>query len=908
MSKNYFIYTHSNSNEDTVGKFYYRNNPLISEISVIDLLKYKGDTIFTNAERIYNNYSSLQKVDNKSLIDYIVIGNKTFLSEKELNNLPLPINSTLLLPKSNFIEEFVSIKGKDLFLERKDFKFFFADKLWELLNDPEYVQVEKINRSGRDVDIEFINENVKIWIWCRALGRVINVSPFVENVSISKSEVGSFNLNLLPIQNLKDLSFISDTDVINSFIMNNDGNHNLDFFYKNLQYNDIVFIRFEKLILEKDFKNSYEYNFYVNNKDLPGNVWDMIGLIDRVSINSNFNDVKYNISVTGRDFMKLLIEDGSYFLSLRYLNNGNFIFGYNSEDKWFKRNVGDKSGKRGTFDNYFFPNSVKSIDDSILFIINQLSNLGIVENDDLFSSYGDRRTKRYLITGDQDQNLNVDEANGVWQIIKVLFDRSIENRRIADNSIAYVDGTILEQFNKICQKPFVEFFGDTYGDEFNLIVRQPPFTGDLIKSFLLGQHSIEQNVIPVMDYKIIELHEKDIEGYNNLEWDNTYYSWYQLCPQDSMLGEYSDLMAGGMIPIFYLEKISQIFGNHRLIINDNYLFANVISGKESKRDKSIYRRSLLNDLKYVIDSNCYLPFTRKGVITLPKGDRRIKKGIFIRVVPTGEIFYVDSVTNSLSFSKDKISRSTSIQVSRGMLEKYIYGSIGFESNGEIIEKGGFPVKFSYFNIVKTSLKSKDIIKNIDKDNIVKGTGYKNDISSKYNVKIGKINSIADRNNNPGNLTFAGQEGAIQGELKRDNTYWAKFSDPESGFEALIRQIKLDAKRGDTIRVFVEGYVSKEDNNNVEKYISDLTRLLNKEENTPLTNIDYFEFAKNVAFLESTTEVIKSDSYEVIEDTNTKENFNVDYIKREDEYLFELDDVQFDFFLNRKQFNKIKSYG
>lgn len=81
------------------------------------------------------------------------------------------------------------------------------------------------------------------------------------------------------------------------------------------------------------------------------------------------------------------------------------------------------------------------------------------------------------------------------------------------------------------------------------------------------------------------------------------------------------------------------------------------------------------------------------------------------------------------------------------------------------------------------------------------------------------NSLAQRNNNPGNLRFVGQSGAILGE-----SGFAKFSSPDAGFEALQNQIKLDASRGLDVTGFLNKYApsSENDTNN---YISMFTSKL-----------------------------------------------------------------------------------
>jgi len=68
-------------------------------------------------------------------------------------------------------------------------------------------------------------------------------------------------------------------------------------------------------------------------------------------------------------------------------------------------------------------------------------------------------------------------------------------------------------------------------------------------------------------------------------------------------------------------------------------------------------------------------------------------------------------------------------------------------------------------------------------------------------------TLADRNNNPGNLRFAGQTGAVLGDKG-----FARFPTPQDGFNALKRQIVLDAKRSLTAGQFIFKYAPPNENN------------------------------------------------------------------------------------------------
>ena len=921
--QNYLTYTNTDNNDSTIGKFFNRNDTIVEGLTFFEFCKYDGETSKSNIDRIFEKYTEDKKQVHLDTYLRLKRSELSYLNDnfnQTYFDLPLELNTKLLIPKNNFKTELVFIKGKNLELKSTSYNSFQSKKLLELLSDENYYPIENLIREGRELSVEIINENCQVFLWSRALGKIIDISNFIQSLSTSKSEIGSFNISLSPITNLNSLNFINNQDVLNYFVLNQNRSNNLDFFYRKIQYNDIVFIRFEKLKLEKDSSKSHVNNFEVNQSELPDKVWDMIGLIDNVSQSSSYGSNDYVVNITGRDFYKLLIEDGSYFMSLRYLNNGESSFFFNKNDKWFKRNFGDQNGNSGSFEYYQFTNDLRTINDSVKFIINQLSNIEVLpDNQNIFSNYGDRRTRRYTFSNENEDEIS-DSVNGVWQIIKILVDKSLNNRRVQDASISYVDSTILEQFNKLCQKPFVEFFGDTFGDEFNFIVRKPPFTKSQIIDFLKGNnltdYSIENNTLDItknyLDFKVIELEERDIEGYNSLEWDDTFYSWYQIQPKDNMLGQASELMSGGLIGIIYFDELCQYYGNKRLIVPDNYLSINGMSHVESDVDSNNYRSYLLNDLKYLIDCNSYLPFTRRGSIVIPKGDRRIKRGMYIRVKPTNEIFYVDSVSHSLSFSSKKVDRSTTIQVSRGMVEDYIYGSIGLEDNGQIIEKGSKPKKFSYFDIIKIDI--------IDEAREYESTETKDSISrtskAEYSVSIPITSGIAYRNNNPGNLMFANQPDATQGEFRKNNsisqpTYWAKFETPEKGFENVIRQVKLDTLKNITLSQFVNKYAPSIENPTNEILSFYITRL-NKSlpqiitKDTKLTDINSFELAKLIVLRESSTKVLIRELVEVDNKSNQNTEIKTKKVVYDKKITHKLDLDQLNFFMQRKQFNLMKN--
>lgn len=707
----YSLYIHNRPAEKTVNDFFKRKKrPIVEGIDLYDFLWTSDESGIRNIDNIYNAYGPNDQFLWKSVYEVLKTKNRTLaaLNDYGIRHLPLVLGTKLVLPIDKLSTELAAIKGKNLFLMQDDMAYFFGDKLHQLLSDPNYVKIESLHLdtySKKSDSVDVINENIQVWIWVRALNKILNLSHFVQSVNTQKGELGSFNMSISPS--------LESTDVLESynFLVSyfNIETNLFDFFHKNIQQNDIVFIRFEKLKLEKGISDA-DRLLVVQRQDLPGQVWDMIGLVDDCSQQAMFGDSEMFINVAGRDLMKLLIEDASYYLQQVYIQ-GKMFATYNDKDKFYERlvNVGSYGGLE--YMRYDFANAARRIDDSVGFIINQMSALNILEGEDLFASYGDSRVKTFVEgAGKLGEEKPVE---GIWQIFKVFVDKKLDQRRLVDNSISYVDGTMYDQLNKICQKPFVEIFGDTYGDVFNLIVRQPPFNKEAVMSFLSGKSNTAKSDYH-SDYKIIEIQDKDIQSFSNLTWETTYYTSYQVQPLNLLVGQQIEFMAGGVIPIIYHTRVGEVFGNHRLIISDNYLFAEANTGSESFRADEKYFESLLNELKYLIETNVYLPFTRRGSITLVHGDRRIKRGMFIRCVPTREIFYVESVSHNAVFHSDRIDRSTIIEVSHGMIEDYIKGTIGWDKDGQLIKKGATATVFSYFNISHLDIKTKRVLRSVEK--------------------------------------------------------------------------------------------------------------------------------------------------------------------------------------------------
>ena len=113
-------------------------------------------------------------------------------------------------------------------------------------------------------------------------------------------------------------------------------------------------------------------------------------------------------------------------------------------------------------------------------------------------------------------------ALGIWQIVKLLMDTSVNGKQICDSSIATQTGALINFFNKVCQKPFVEFMGETFGNQYYFIVRRPPFDQEGF------QRMLSTAIISIDDEEIMS---------TELQWANqNIYSWYRYIPKGDLLG------------------------------------------------------------------------------------------------------------------------------------------------------------------------------------------------------------------------------------------------------------------------------------------------------------------------------------------------------------------------------------
>lgn len=691
--------------------------------------KTKRSINVTNFDRIKSKYSAdeLKEVDGKLPKDIVIkAGTEVGLPNWVIRKQPI---KTSLPP----------------LFQQTDFDPFIPLQLYRLFKDPNYRSVVRSIDDRRITTID--NNDITVYAWIRSLsqsqqqsGKWVNLSPFIVDVQTNVAkEGGSFAFTLSPAATrfTKDgweladiIGYSSNTitkDVLSSTNVSKYKVNEDNFFTREsifgttvLQENDLIYIKFERLLNEK------EEDGYVN---VVGNIWDMIGLIDSVSTSTASTDRSsdINISVQGRDLMKVLVEDGSYFFEEQFAQQ-TFI---DPNSVLSKRNIIESIGD--TNKRYPISYTFKTIESVLKFIFNKFSNLGLFP-DSVLSQYGDRAIKsKYIITGkfvealdDINKTYLQDPRQGIWQIIDFIFDPQVAERALVDNSVGQDNGSIINSIRKVIQEPWVEIYGDVYGDRYYFTIRKPPFDkkgyhgavyGGLLTEFVgdginsnsivgvdpkIRQDQVDRNAsrianrgrVSSLSEFVIDIDESEVLS-DNLTYHQEVYSWYRVEPinlRDSFLGLFA--------PVVPLDEYASVWGNRMFTYSLNYVPTHFVFDKDDKDNLEYLDAQMLYDLQFAIQSNAYLPFTRRGVIRII-GNRTIKRGMFIYYTPTDEVFHVDNVVNIRTVSE----RSTVLTVSRGMRERYIKGvDVDFPDGKE---------KVSYFNIVNTDVDSKASIVNTD---------------------------------------------------------------------------------------------------------------------------------------------------------------------------------------------------
>ena len=134
---------------------------------------------------------------------------------------------------------------------------------------------------------------------------------------------------------------------------------------------------------------------------ISNGVYDMIGLVDSVRVVAGANSSEAYVEVTGRDLMKLLIDDGSWFFNTSTVADPSSVFANNNESGDMRdvvsfsgyNNPPIKRMRRQGGEIDIFANQ---LDMKIAYILkgvlSQLINVEVVPGF-VFQSWGEDRTK-----------------------------------------------------------------------------------------------------------------------------------------------------------------------------------------------------------------------------------------------------------------------------------------------------------------------------------------------------------------------------------------------------------------------------------------------------------------------------------------------------------------------------------
>jgi hypothetical protein len=674
------------------------------------------DTYLSNVENIFNinieffktktiQYSQylssseeykIYLKNNKIIKQYEIIKNFTSITQvNQLLDIYIFSPSTISIPYNLLSANIIQTQG-NFQIKNIDIRSFLDEELNKIK-----VKVEKTLLSDNNSNNNATKKVQKIsaYLWSKSYnndpnGTLLNITPFLTNFNSSSNMSGlNFSFSLPPITaNFNKNTFIWEIKNIEfskedgSYISKNftkkkqfgqsdeDNTSNVKskklktievggkkqesdtytksenyFFEKVISNNDVLFVCFDEEQI-----TGREYSLEMPFSKLKGRNFDIIGLIDNCSSQETFatgaGGVVVNINASGRDLMKLLIDDNTIFYANSYNNDNNSNIFFNYQDL-----INEKSFLRNEAVGYILDLADQreyTIPYLLNFLISRISNIQVCP-DELFRHLDDK-SYFYKITRELDESNNkVKElgvvktlTSGIWQPTKMILDEYSKTKRVFDPNMMAYQGSLMNYVNKVCQKPFVEFFGDTYNDKYLFFVRKPPF--DLQNWEKLPQIILNPKFVLSQN---LSMNTRDI------------YSWYNLKKSQSL---YTQNKQTNFLTACFFPEYAEIWGAKAYEVTSQYL--DDLYDIDSTQTKEKYL-SLLEDFRYIIESNVYMPFTRTGTITVV-GDSNYKKGIKLFSGATSEEFYIDAVSHRQTHNQ-RYEFVTTLSVSRGMVSRYI---------------------------------------------------------------------------------------------------------------------------------------------------------------------------------------------------------------------------------------------
>ena len=400
----YLTLYHHNSKIKTLADFMEYN--YIKSISAKDLFEYNKKVIFS------------QMSLNQKASYALSLGKKNITYEDLKFDMSLPCPCTLKIDAELVTYE-IAIAQTNFEVNNDNVYAFENSQIQNIIQNEGY----NIDRSTRK-----LCPTCSVFGWFKSLyyagnlqgtksfyrssnNKFIDISKYIINLATNVTvSGGTFAITLPIINSLQDLinieTNVKENDKKLSYVDRSAQKKDLyefgkSFFHKGgmvsmehnyfnwlISSNDLLFISFEELEMEKDNDNK---------------VFDMIGLVEQVSVNQDSNG-QGSVTVTGKDLMKLISDDNSLFFNTSTAWGDSQIF-TNTESLGKQGDIRDADMKGGVYNNpinrlrrstnqidVFTSPINRSIDYIIKGVISQLANIEVVP-DYVFETWGNRRTK-----------------------------------------------------------------------------------------------------------------------------------------------------------------------------------------------------------------------------------------------------------------------------------------------------------------------------------------------------------------------------------------------------------------------------------------------------------------------------------------------------------------------------------
>lgn len=310
--KNYVLTIYEEiSPEGAIGLWQQKLPKDMEKMSVAEFMDVASDANgVTNLNAIWAQYDDLEK--------------KKYEDEYNAKNLPyIKVGTQVEFPIPKSPLQIEDVSNSKSFLIQGDFLSYWSENLRKLILDPDYVP-DNVVGLDESAGLSTLMQpmNVRIWIYCKSTDTIYDISQYVMNCTTDKTlQSGNFSITVVPFRSDENKNGFGDSywDIFNT--VTPQGYSVRSFLEKVVTVNDIVFIRYERLKLEKERDSIDVENIKVDSNKLANtgteyNVWDMIGFIDGCNEVYSAEDNSKATILHGRDISKLFEEDGSYFIPL----------------------------------------------------------------------------------------------------------------------------------------------------------------------------------------------------------------------------------------------------------------------------------------------------------------------------------------------------------------------------------------------------------------------------------------------------------------------------------------------------------------------------------------------------------------------------------------------------------------